>query len=91
VALWRATEDVRSGKGSEVPMHLRDASYRAAKVLGHGAGYDYPHDDPRGWVPQQYRPDEVADRVYYEPSEHGFEQEVRRRMRNDEAPNGNLS
>jgi putative ATPase len=84
-ALWRATEDVRSGKGSEVPLHLRDSSYRAAKVLGHGRGYDYPHDDPRGWVPQQYRPDEVADRVYYQPSEHGFEQEVRRRMRHDEA------
>jgi putative ATPase len=86
VALWSATEDVRAGKGSEVPMHLRDSSYRAAKVLGHGAGYEYPHDDPRGWVAQQYRPDEVADRVYYEPSEHGFEQEVRRRMRNDQAP-----
>jgi putative ATPase len=86
IALWRAAEDVRSGKGSEVPLHLRDASYRAAKVLGHGVGYDYPHDDPRGWVPQQYRPDEVADRVYYEPSEHGFEGEVRRRMQHDEAP-----
>jgi putative ATPase len=86
VALWRATDDVRAGKGSEVPLHLRDASYRAAKVLGHGAGYDYPHDDPRGWVPQHYRPDEVADRVYYEPSTHGFEEEVRRRMRHDEAP-----
>jgi putative ATPase len=91
LALWRATDDVRSGKGSEVPMHLRDSSYRAAKVLGHGVGYDYPHDDPRGWVPQQYRPDEVADRVYYEPSEHGFEQEVRRRMRNDETPDDDAS
>jgi putative ATPase len=86
VALWRATEDVRSGKGSEVPLHLRDSSYRSAKVLGHGTGYDYPHDDGRGWVPQQYRPDEVVDRVYYEPSVHGFEQEVRRRMQHDEAP-----
>ena len=36
--------------GGEVPVHLRDAHYRAAAQLGHGAGYDYPHDDPEGWV-----------------------------------------
>ncbi len=43
-------------------------------------GYDYPHDDKRGWVDQQHRPDEVAGRVYYEPSSHGHEEEVARRM-----------
>ncbi|MGH9188029.1 MAG: replication-associated recombination protein A [Acidimicrobiales bacterium] len=86
-ALWRASEDVRSGESTEVPMHLRDASYRSAARLGHGRGYDYPHDDPRGWVPQQYRPPEVADRTYYEPSSHGAEQEIARRMhqRRDDA------
>ena len=47
----------------------------------HGAGYDYPHDDPRAWVPQEYRPPELAGRVYYEPSDHGFEREVGERMR----------
>ena len=52
---------------------------RAAK-LGHGAGYDYPHDDPEGWVPQPYLPDELGDRTYYDPSPHGFEQEIRTRM-----------
>ena len=61
-------------------MHLRDASYRAAQALGHGKGYDYPHDDPRGWVPQEHRPPEVAGRIYYVPSPHGAEQEVARRM-----------
>ncbi len=80
VAIGRATDDVRAGKGGEVPMHLRDAHYRGAATLGHGTGYDYPHDDPRGWLPQQYRPAEVADRTYYEPSEHGFEAEVARRL-----------
>jgi putative ATPase len=59
---------------------LRDASYRGARSLGHGDGYEYPHDDPRGWLPQQYRPNDVAERRYYEPSEHGFEQEVGKRM-----------
>jgi putative ATPase len=80
-ALARAAEDVRSRPAGAVPAHLRDASYPGARRLGHGAGYDYPHDDPRGWVPQEYRPPEVAGRVYYEPSDHGFEKEVGERMR----------
>ena len=51
-----------------------------AKVLGHGAGYEYPHDHDGGWVAQQYLPDELADRRWYRPSEHGHEQEIARRM-----------
>jgi len=80
VALWRAQKDVVDGPRGDVPMHLRDASYRAAAKLGHGRGYDYPHDDPRGWVRQQYRPEALEGRVYYEPSRHGHEQEVADRM-----------
>jgi putative ATPase len=78
--IWRARADVRQGVGGEVPVHLRDAHYRSAHSLGHGVGYEYPHDDPRGWVPQRYLPDEMRDAVYYEPSRHGFEQEIRTRM-----------
>jgi len=84
VALWRAQADVRERPAGEVPRHLRDASYWGAKKLGHGKGYEYPHDDPRAWVPQQYRPPELADRVYYEPSEHGAEQAVADRLRRRE-------
>jgi putative ATPase len=80
IGIWTAREDVRQGVGSEVPRHLRDASYQAAARLGHGKGYDYPHDDPRGWVAQAYRPPEAEGRVYYEPSAHGFEQEIATRM-----------
>jgi putative ATPase len=65
-ALGRASDDVRSGRGGEVPMHLRDASYRSAARLGHGVGYKYPHDDPDGSAGQQYRPEGVAGRIYYE-------------------------
>jgi len=72
--------EVNRAPPGEVPAHLSDASYRGAMRLGHGAGYDYPHDDPRGWVPQDHRPPEVAGRVYYEPSDHGFEREVAERM-----------
>lgn len=80
LGIWAARSDVQAGMGGEVPAHLRDASYKAARSLGHGDGYEYPHDDPRGWLPQQYRPNDVAERRYYEPSEHGFEQEVGKRM-----------
>ena len=80
LGIWAALEDVRHGPSVEVPVHLRDASYQAAAKLGHGAGYDYPHDDPEGWVPQPYLPDELGDRTYYDPSPHGFEQEIRTRM-----------
>jgi putative ATPase len=68
VALGRAQDDVRSSVGQEVPAHLRDAHYKGAATLGHGEGYVYPHDDPSGVVPQQYRPDALEGRVYYEPT-----------------------
>src|SRR5919202_578505 len=80
-ALGRAQGDVKDRPAGEVPMHLRSSSYYGAKKLGHGIGYEYPHDDPRGWVPQEHRPPEVAGRVYYEPSDHGFEREIAERMR----------
>jgi putative ATPase len=80
-ALGQAQQDVREKPAGEVPMHLRSAGYYGAKKLGHGIGYEYPHDDPRGWVPQEHRPPEVAGRVYYEPSDHGFEREIAERMR----------
>jgi len=80
VALGRAEVDARSSGAGEVPMHLRDAHYRGAAQLGHGTGYDYPHDHPEGWVDQRHRPDEVEGNVYYDPSPHGYESEVADRM-----------
>ncbi len=68
VALGRAQADVRSSVSQEVPVHLRDAHYKGAATLGHGEGYVYPHDDPSGVVHQQYRPDALEGRVYYEPT-----------------------
>jgi putative ATPase len=73
VALGRAQADVRSSVAQEVPGHLRDAHYKGAATLGHGEGYVYPHDDPSGALNQQYRPDALEGRVYYEPSPHGAE------------------
>jgi putative ATPase len=68
VALGRARADVQSGLPQEVPIHLRDAHYKGAGTLGHGEGYVYPHDDPSGALQQQYRPDALEGRVYYEPA-----------------------
>jgi putative ATPase len=78
-ALGAAMRDVREAPAGEVPLHLRDSSYHGAKGLGHGKGYVYPHDDPRGWVPQQYRPEELAGRRYYHPGGHGAEAAIRKR------------
>ena len=78
MAIWQAREDVRKGPSAEVPVHLRDAHYQGAKSLGHGKGYVYPHDDPSGWVAQQYKPSELEGRRYYEPGPHGAEARLRR-------------
>ena len=65
---------------SEVPAHLRDSHYQAAATIGHGVGYEYPHDHAGAVVDQQYLPDELVDRHWYEPSPYGAEQEISRRM-----------
>ena len=72
-ALGRALSDVRERPVGEVPAHLRDAHYRSAGQLGHGVGYAYPHDDPTGWVEQNYLPDTLGDVAYYRPGAHGRE------------------
>lgn len=75
-ALGAAMRDVRERPAGEVPDHLKSASVREARELGHGEGYVYPHDDSRGWVEQEYRPPEVAGRRYYVPGPHGAERAV---------------
>jgi putative ATPase len=72
-AIGAAQDDVRAGLAGAVPAHLRDSSYRGAARLGHGRGYRYPHDFPEGVVAQDYAPEQVAGRRYYEPSRHGAE------------------
>ena len=64
-AIDAALSQVRSGKNGPVPDHLKDSHYAGAKQLGHGVGYQYPHDNPSGWVKQQYLPNNLADAVFY--------------------------
>ena len=76
LAIWQARSDVRDGALGEVPTHLRDSNYQGAKDLGHGGGYQYPHDDKRGWVRQVYLPDALVGRRWYRPSAHGNERGI---------------
>jgi putative ATPase len=80
-AIGAAQADVQAGLIGAVPNHLRDAHYAGAKRLGHGQGYVYPHDRPEGIVGQQYAPDAVNGRAYYEPSSHGMEARFSERAR----------
>jgi putative ATPase len=79
-ALSAAMEDVRAGRAGPVPRHLRDGHYPGSRGLGHGLGYRYPHDDPRGVVTQQYPPDDVVGRDYYRPTGHGAERAIADRL-----------
>lgn len=76
-AIGAARKDVQEGRTLPVPKHLRDASYQGAKQFGHGDDYKYSHDYEGGIVDQEYLPEE---RRYYEPTDRGFEAELRRRL-----------
>lgn len=80
LAIDAALSDVKAGKTGVVPIHLRDSHYSGAKKLGHGKGYLYPHDNPLGVVQQQYLPDSLKGRIYYDPTEHGSERDIRARL-----------
>jgi putative ATPase len=73
-AIGAAVRDVREHGALRPPKQLRDAHYPGARKLGHGEGYIYPHDDPRGFD-VDYLPDGLAGRTYYHPSGNGEERE----------------
>lgn len=66
-AIDAAIADVTSKNTGSVPAHLRDAHYRGAEKLGSGKGYLYPHDYPGDWVAQQYLPDKLLGKKYFQP------------------------
>ena len=79
MGIFNARQEVRS-INTRVPKHLRDAHYPGAKQFGHGLGYKYPHDYPGGWVEQQYLPDGLTDRVFYKPTDIGYEAKIKAHM-----------
>ena len=79
-AYWAAMDDVLSHGSLPVPAHLRSATARERRDFGHGRGYVYPHDYLGADVAQQYLPDRLVGRSYYEPSDHGYEKVIGERL-----------
>jgi putative ATPase len=73
IAIDAATNAVQNEKTATIPTYLMDAHYKGAAELGHGLGYQYAHNFKNHYVKQQYLPDELKDRVFYTPSEQGYE------------------
>jgi putative ATPase len=79
-AIDAALADVRAGATGPVPAHLRDGHYAGSARLGHAQGYRYPHDAAEGVLAQQYPPDELVGRDYYQPSDRGAEAPIAARL-----------
>ena len=77
-AISKAMEVVKTTKTPPVPTHLQDAHYKSAGKLGHGIGYKYAHNYKNHYVQQQYLPDGLTDQVFYEPSDNGYEAEIKK-------------
>lgn len=77
IAIDAALADVRAGRTLSVPQHLRDAHYKGAARLGHGEGYQYSHDAPEHFAPQDYL---GAFKRYYEPTDQGVEKKIKERV-----------
>ena len=82
-ALYLAEKSVKAeieNSGAQaVPPHIRNAPTRLMKKLGYARGYLYPHNYPGAWVDQEYLPEKMKNRIFYRPTDRGFEREIRRR------------
>jgi putative ATPase len=81
LAVDKALDVVKTEKTAAVPAHLQDAHYKGAGKLGHGLGYLYAHDFPNHYVKQQYLPDELVGRTFYEPTEIGYEKTIKEHLK----------
>ncbi len=80
IGIFSALDDVKKYGIKTVPPHLQDAHYQGAKDLGRGVGYRYAHDYKNHYVKQQFLPDELVGKTYYEPSHNGYEKQIREWM-----------
>lgn len=79
LSIATAMDSVKNQK-TTVPAHLQDAHYKGSANLGHGVGYKYAHDYPEHYVKQQYLPDEIRDAKFYEPTDIGYEKQIKERL-----------
>jgi putative ATPase len=75
-----AEADIRREGALPVPLHIRNAPTGLMKDLGYGRGYQYAHSHPQAYVQQEYFPDKLKGRIYYRPSDRGFEKIIARRL-----------
>ncbi|HEX8944842.1 MAG TPA: replication-associated recombination protein A [Gemmatimonadaceae bacterium] len=80
VALHAALDAAREHPAEGVPLHVRNAPTGLMKELGYGAGYQYAHDSPEAYIPQEYLPDRLRGARFYEPGPFGFEKEIAKRL-----------
>ena len=80
MAIDKTMEIVKEKTTAPVPVYLKDAHYKNAGKLGHGIGYKYAHDYPNHYVKQQYLPDGLENNVFYEPSDMGYEHNIKEHM-----------
>ncbi|MBR5732681.1 MAG: replication-associated recombination protein A, partial [Lachnospiraceae bacterium] len=76
-AIFTATREVENSKTPPIPGHLMDAHYKSAAKLGHGDGYKYSHDFPNHYCRQQYLPDALVGRKFYELGDLGYEKQLK--------------
>jgi putative ATPase len=80
-AAWGAAQQAAARTpAAPVPKHIRNAVTKLMKDLDYGKGYQYAHNVPEAYIPQEYLPDEVKERDFYQPGDFGFEKEVKKRM-----------
>jgi putative ATPase len=79
-ALGAALEAARESPGEPVPMHIRNAPTSLMKELGYGEGYQYAHDTPEAYAPQEYLPERLRGTTFYEPGPFGFERDIAKRL-----------
>jgi putative ATPase len=80
LALKAALEAVKQHGSKPVPMHLRNAPTRLMAEFGAGKGYQYPHDFPGGYVPENYWPEGLSGTTFYRPKEAGYEKHIQALM-----------
>ena len=80
LALDAALAAARATPGEGVPLHIRNAPTQLMKELGYHAGYQYAHDVPEAYIPQEYLPDRLRGSAFYAPGTFGFEKEIAKRL-----------
>ena len=80
IALGAAFDAARETPAESVPLHIRNAPTHLMKELGYHAGYQYAHDVPEAYIPQEYLPEKLRGRPFYTPGPFGFEKEIAKRL-----------